>query len=187
MMQYESGSFIGKYLFPINFAKFKILSIIETFFDVQYTYIIEFTALNNKALCSQYLFTATSTQYTFLCSQSAQSYYIGKESYTMAAVAWYYCAGNSVYYWTKAYDMSATQFAIAVSERIGRTITASDVAQAIRQKEVPIKSVGNIWTCWHVLSNLSLKCWMSTVSNLRCKRFDWYTFLYLLKVFYFSP
>jgi len=32
--------------------------------------------------------------------------------------------------------MSATQFAIAVSERIGRTITASDVAQAIRQKEV---------------------------------------------------
>ena len=54
----------------------------------------------------------------------------------MAAVAWYYCAGNSVYYWTKAYDMSATQFAIAVSERIGRTITASDVAQAIRQKEV---------------------------------------------------
>ena len=43
----------------------------------------------------------------------------------MAAVAWYYCAGNSVYYWTKAYDMSATQFAIAVSERIGRTITAS--------------------------------------------------------------
>ena len=27
-------------------------------------------------------------------------------------------------------------FAIAVSERIGRTITASDVAQAIRQKEV---------------------------------------------------
>ncbi len=37
---------------------------------------------------------------------------------------------------TKAYDMSATQFAIAVSERIGRTITASDVAQAIRQKEV---------------------------------------------------
>ena len=47
----------------------------------------------------------------------------------MAAVAWYYCAGNSVYYWT-------TQFAIAVSERIGRTITASDVAQAIRQKEV---------------------------------------------------
>ena len=90
----------------------------------------------------------------------------------MAAVAWYYCAGNSVYYWTKAYDMSATQFAIAVSERIGRTITASDVAQAIRQKEVPIKSVGNIWTCWDVLSNLSLKCWMSTVSNLRCKRFD---------------
>lgn len=54
----------------------------------------------------------------------------------MAAVAWYYCAGNSVYYWMKAYDMSATQFAIAVSERIGRTITASDVAQAIRQKEV---------------------------------------------------
>lgn len=54
----------------------------------------------------------------------------------MAAVAWYYCAGNSVYYWTKAYDMSATQFAIAVSERIGRTITASDVAQSIRQKEV---------------------------------------------------
>lgn len=53
----------------------------------------------------------------------------------MAAVAWYYCAGNSVYYWTKAYDMSATQFAIAVSERIGRTITASDVAQAIRQKK----------------------------------------------------
>ena len=44
----------------------------------------------------------------------------------MAAVAWYYCAGNSVYYWTKAYDMSATQFAIAVSERIGRTITASE-------------------------------------------------------------
>lgn len=136
MMQYESGSFIGKYLFPINFAKFKILSIIETFFDIQHTYIIEFTVLNNKALCSQYLFTATSTQYTFFCSQSAQSYYIEKESYTMAAVAWYYCAGNSVYYWTKAYDMSATQFAIAVSERIGRTITASDVAQAIRQKEV---------------------------------------------------
>lgn len=114
----------------------KIISIIETLFDAQHTYIIESTVLNNKALYSQCSFTAFSTQYTLFCSQSAQSYYIEKESYTMAAVAWYYCAGNSVYYWTKAYDMSATQFAIAVSERIGRTITASDVAQAIRQKEV---------------------------------------------------
>ena len=46
----------------------------------------------------------------------------------MAAFAWYYGAEHSVYYWTEAYTMSATQFAIAVSERIGRTITASDVA-----------------------------------------------------------
>lgn len=65
----------------------------------------------------------------------------------MAAVAWYYCAGNSVYYWTKAYDMSATQFAIAVSERIGRTITASDVAQAIRQKEVDVYHTAKLAFC----------------------------------------
>ena len=46
----------------------------------------------------------------------------------MAAFAWYYGAEHSVYYWTESYTMSATQLAIAVSERIGRTITASDVA-----------------------------------------------------------
>lgn len=54
----------------------------------------------------------------------------------MAAFAWYYGAEHSVYYWTESYTMSATQFAITVSERIGRTITASDVAQALRQKDV---------------------------------------------------
>ena len=54
----------------------------------------------------------------------------------MAAFAWYYGAEHSVYYWTESYTMSATQFAIAVSERIGRTITVSDVAQALRQKDV---------------------------------------------------
>ena len=54
----------------------------------------------------------------------------------MAAFAWYYGAEHSVYYWTESYTMSATQFAIAVAERIGRTITASDVAQALRQKDV---------------------------------------------------
>lgn len=54
----------------------------------------------------------------------------------MAAFAWYYGAEHSVYYWTESYTMSATQFAIAVSERIGRTITASDVAWALRQKDV---------------------------------------------------
>ena len=54
----------------------------------------------------------------------------------MAAFAWYYGAEHSVYYWTESYTMSATQFAIAVSERIGRTITASDVAQALRQNDV---------------------------------------------------
>ena len=50
----------------------------------------------------------------------------------MAAFAWYYGAEHSVYYWTESYTMSA----IAVSERIGRTINASDVAQALRQKDV---------------------------------------------------
>lgn len=49
----------------------------------------------------------------------------------MAAFAWYYGAEHSVYYWTESYTMSATQFAIAVSERIGRTITASDLHQCL--------------------------------------------------------
>ena len=54
----------------------------------------------------------------------------------MAAFAWYYGAEHSVYYWTESYTMSATQFAIAVSERIGVPITASDVGQDLRQKVV---------------------------------------------------
>ena len=54
----------------------------------------------------------------------------------MGAYAWYYNAGQGVYYWTESYSMSATQFANEVSERIGRTITASDTSVAYRRADM---------------------------------------------------
>lgn len=54
----------------------------------------------------------------------------------MGSVAWYYNAGQGLYYWTEAYKMSATQFAREVSDMLGTDITAGDISAASRQSEV---------------------------------------------------
>lgn len=55
------------------------------------------------------------------------------------SVAWYYNAGNRVYYWTESYNMSTTQFAREVSHRIGKSISASDVSACERQSDLDSK------------------------------------------------
>ena len=54
-------------------------------------------------------------------------------------IAWYYNAGNRVYYWTESYTMSATQFAREVSRHIGKSISASDVSACERQADLDAK------------------------------------------------
>lgn len=54
----------------------------------------------------------------------------------MSAFAWYYNSGNRIYYWTESYTMSATQFAREVSERTGRSLSASDISVASNQADV---------------------------------------------------
>lgn len=55
------------------------------------------------------------------------------------AIAWYYNAGNMVYYWTESYTLSATQFAREVSLLTGKTISASDVSACERQADLDKK------------------------------------------------
>ena len=54
-------------------------------------------------------------------------------------VAWYYNAGNRVYYWTESYTLSATQFAREVSRLTGNSISASDVSACERQADLDSK------------------------------------------------
>lgn len=54
----------------------------------------------------------------------------------MGSYAWYYHAGNGVYYWTYSHDMSTTQFAREVSKLIGKSLTASDISAANRQADL---------------------------------------------------
>ena len=54
----------------------------------------------------------------------------------MGSYAWYYNAGNSTYYWTRSYVMSATQFAREVSRMTGKNLSASDISAAERQADV---------------------------------------------------
>ncbi len=54
----------------------------------------------------------------------------------MANLVWYYNAGNGVYYWTESYSMSVTQFALKVSQELGKTITASDTSAATKKINV---------------------------------------------------
>lgn len=54
----------------------------------------------------------------------------------MGSYAWYYNAGNSIYYWTESYTMSATQFAREVSNLTGKILTASDISAASRQADL---------------------------------------------------
>lgn len=42
--------------------------------------------------------------------------------------AWTYNAGNGVYYWTKSFNMSATQFAREVSSKVDKSLSSSDVS-----------------------------------------------------------
>ena len=54
----------------------------------------------------------------------------------MSSYAWYYNAGNGIYYWTNSYDMSASQFAREVSSIVGRSLSASDVSAASGQSDL---------------------------------------------------
>ena len=54
----------------------------------------------------------------------------------MGAYAWYYNTGTGTYYWTESYTMSATQFAREVSNRIGQSLSASDISCAYRQADM---------------------------------------------------
>lgn len=54
-------------------------------------------------------------------------------------VAWYYNAGNRVYYWTESYTMSATQFAREVSRYVGKSLSASDISACERQADLDSK------------------------------------------------
>lgn len=54
----------------------------------------------------------------------------------MGSYAWYYNAGNRIYYWTESYTMSATQFAREVSHATGTTLSASDISAAERQADI---------------------------------------------------
>ena len=55
------------------------------------------------------------------------------------SVAWYYNAGNMVYYWTESYTMSATQFAREVSQYVGKSLSASDISACERQADLDKK------------------------------------------------
>ncbi|MBR3591612.1 MAG: hypothetical protein IKL46_02040 [Clostridia bacterium] len=54
----------------------------------------------------------------------------------MGCMAWYYNAGQGVYYWTEGYTLSATQFANKVSQMLGKSVTAGDVSAAMRQSDI---------------------------------------------------
>lgn len=47
-----------------------------------------------------------------------------------ANYAWYYRTEDCTYYWTEAFNMSATQFANEVSVRVGKLLNASDISAA---------------------------------------------------------
>lgn len=57
----------------------------------------------------------------------------------MSNIAWYYHTDDRVYYWTESYTMSTTQFALEVSDRIGKSISASDVSACTRQAQLDVK------------------------------------------------
>jgi len=52
-------------------------------------------------------------------------------------VAWYYVDHDSdTVYWCRSYSHSCTAFAEIVSQRIGETVTASDISEAKSEKEL---------------------------------------------------
>lgn len=54
----------------------------------------------------------------------------------MGYYAWYYNAGDKLYYWTESYNMSTTQFANEVSRLVGKNLDASDISAASRQSDL---------------------------------------------------
>lgn len=50
----------------------------------------------------------------------------------MGAFAWYYNAGQGTYYWTEAYNMSASNFAQKVSVLVKQPISAADTSSATK-------------------------------------------------------
>lgn len=54
----------------------------------------------------------------------------------MGSYAWYYHSDGYTYYWTEAYNMSATQFAREVSRMTGNSLSASDISVAYRQADL---------------------------------------------------
>lgn len=51
-------------------------------------------------------------------------------------MAWYYHGDGDSYYWTESYTLSVTEFASKISDKIGRSVYASDISQAMSQKEI---------------------------------------------------
>lgn len=54
----------------------------------------------------------------------------------MGCYAWYYNAGQGVYYWGKAFEMTCTYFAHEVSNIIGESLGPSDVSAANSKSEM---------------------------------------------------